>query len=94
MVGQAGVRRNQFRRWMTAEDEWQALQDLKAWAADHPDRTPQQAVRALGLPDMTGVPADPNLRDRTQRRMAYEATAMLSYAEYALNRARRSRPTG
>jgi hypothetical protein len=83
------VSENQFRRWMTDEDEWQALQDLKAWVADHPDCTPEQAVSALGLPDMTGVPADPNLRNRTQRRMAYEATAMLSYADYAIRRIRR-----
>jgi len=72
---------------MTGKEDFQALQDLKAWFAEHPECSdPAAGIRALGLPDMTGVPADPcaRSRSRTLQRMAAEATAMLRHAEYAI----------
>jgi hypothetical protein len=45
------------RRWMTAEDDYQALEALITWYGEHEDCTdPAEGIRALGLPDMTGVP--------------------------------------
>jgi hypothetical protein len=71
--------------WMTPEDDFQALQQLKAWFADHPDCSdPAEGIAALGLPDMTGVPAKVHGRNRTQQRMAAEATSMLRHAGFAI----------
>jgi hypothetical protein len=73
------------RKWMTAEDEFQALLKIKAWYADHPESSdPRAGIAALGLPDMTGVPQDKRARNRTQQRMAAEAVSMLKYAEYVI----------
>jgi hypothetical protein len=75
------------RRRMSDEDEWQALQSLKAWFAEHPQCSdPHEGIRALGLPDMTGVPEDVHARNRTQQRMTAEALAMLGYAGYAIRK--------
>jgi hypothetical protein len=72
-------------RWMTAEDDYQALQALIGWFAEHPACTdPAEGVRALGLPDMTGVPKTRQARTTTQRRMATEAASMLQHAGYAI----------
>jgi len=73
------------RRWMTAEDDYQALQALIAWFNDHEDCIdPGEGIRALGLPDMTGVPPVRQARTTTQRRMAAEAANMLQHAGYAI----------
>jgi hypothetical protein len=70
---------------MTAEDDYQALESLIAWFADHEDCTePAEGIRALGLPDMTGVPENAHARNSTQRRMAAEAANMLQHAGYAI----------
>jgi hypothetical protein len=75
----------QQRRWMTAEDDYQALQALIAWFNDHADCTdPAEGIRALGLPDMTGVPPSRHARNSTQRRMAAEAANMLQHAGFAI----------
>jgi hypothetical protein len=76
---------------MNDHDTWNALQALNAWFADHPDcREPAEGVRALGLPDATGVPADRRAWTSTHRRMAAEAGAMLDYAGYAMRKAART----
>ena len=73
------------RRRFTPDDDWDALEALKAWLAEHPDCTdPHEAVRALGLPDMTGIPDNPKARSSTQRRQAREARDMLQHAMYAI----------
>jgi hypothetical protein len=67
---------------MTPADDWDALQKLKTWFAEHPGSTdPHEGITALGLPDMTGIP---DLATSTQRRMAREATAMLEHARYVI----------
>jgi hypothetical protein len=74
-----------LRRPMTAEDDFQALEAIKGWFADHADCCdPAAGVAALGLPDMAGVPQDPHARNRTQRRMAAEAASMLQHAGFAI----------
>lgn len=75
------------RRWMTDEDDWEALQALVTWFAEHPRcADPAEGIKALGLPDMTGVPADKRARTSTHRRMAAEATSMLQHAGYAIRK--------
>jgi hypothetical protein len=75
-----------WRRPMSPEDDYQALQKLKTWFAEHPGCTvPQEGITALGLPDMTGIPAIRALRTSTQRRMAREAEAMLHHARYVIS---------
>jgi hypothetical protein len=76
-----------WRRPMSAEDDYQALQKLKAWFAKHPESTdPAEGITALALPDMNGVPANRAQRTTsTQRRMAREAQAMLHHGQYAIN---------
>jgi hypothetical protein len=70
---------------MTAEDDFQALQALIGWFAEHQDCTdPFEGIKALGLPDMTGMPQSRQARTSTQRRMAAEASNMLQHAGYAI----------
>lgn len=70
---------------MTAEDDYQALQALIKWYGEHEDCTdPAEGIKALGLPDMTGVPKTRQARTSTQRRMAAEAASMLQHAGYAI----------
>jgi hypothetical protein len=72
---------------MTDEDDWQALQALIRWFADNPDCSDSaEGVRALGLPDMTGLPEDAHARSSTQRRMAAEAMSMIGHAGYAIRK--------
>jgi hypothetical protein len=70
---------------LTAEDDWNALQALKAWFAEHPESTdPAEGVAALGLPDMTGIPSLPAARTSIQKRMAREADDMFHHAQTAI----------
>lgn len=73
------------RRHLTGQDEDKALGDLRAWFRDHPDVTdPGVAVKALGLPGMDGIPADPKKRSRTQWRMYRDAETIRQFAGYAM----------
>jgi hypothetical protein len=72
-------------RRMTADDDWEALQRIKAWLAEHPECTdPEIAVKALGLSVMDGVPADPKARTSAQQHHAKLARDMLQHAAYAI----------
>jgi hypothetical protein len=73
------------RRWLTSEDEDQALADLKEWFREHPEVTdPEAGIKALGLPDMTGIPADPKARTGTHKHMLRDAQTILIFAGYAM----------
>jgi len=75
-----------WRRPMTPADDWNALQELRAWFGEHPGCTdPGEGITALRLPDMTGIPLARGSRTSTQRRMAREADAMLHHARYAIS---------
>ena len=71
-------------RWITDDEWWDVIQDLKKYAAEHPGCTPDEAIAGLKLPDMTGVPADPKARNGTQRRMAAQARDARQHAEYVI----------
>ena len=73
------------RHWLTDEDEIRIIKDLRAWFHDHPGVTdPAEGVKALGLPDMTGVAENVKDRDITQHRIAKEAELVLLHAGYAM----------
>lgn len=76
--------RESGRRWLTDDDMWDVIQVLRAYLTDHPLRTAEEAVKALGLPDMDGVPADPGARSARHRRMARQAREVLHHARYAV----------
>jgi hypothetical protein len=79
------TRRRVRRRWLTGEDEDNAIRDLRAWFREHPNVTdPEAAIKALGLPDMTGVPADPKARTKIHWRMHRDAKLILQHAGYAM----------
>ena len=70
---------------MSDEDQGPVIDALKQWFADHPGSgDPDEAIRGLGLPDMTGIPENPGLRTRGQQRDAAAARDVRQHAEYAL----------
>jgi hypothetical protein len=70
---------------LDGEDPAPVIQALKAWLDAHPEcGDPAEAVRALGLPDMTGIPEDDKLRTSGQRRTAAAARDAMQHAGYAL----------
>ena len=58
---------------------------LRQWLDGHQECTdPAEAVSALGLPDMTGIPEDPCQRTSGEQRRAAAARDALQHAGYAL----------
>jgi hypothetical protein len=70
---------------MSDEVQARVIGSLKKWFAGHPECSdPAEAIAALGLPDMTGIPADPKQRTSGQKRAAALARDIRQHAEYAL----------
>jgi hypothetical protein len=80
----AAARADTRRKWLAGEDMWDVIELLKAYAGDHLGCTAEEAIAALGLPDMTGVPKDPKERSGTQRLMARQSREVRHYAMFVI----------
>jgi hypothetical protein len=71
---------------MSDEDQGPVIDALKAWFAGHPECSDlAEAISALGLPSMDGIPEDRGVRTASQQRAAGAARDVLQHARYALN---------
>jgi hypothetical protein len=70
------------RKWMSEEDNERARLAIQEYVREHCGCTPDEVIKALGLPDMTGIPADRRARTNEHKRRAAEADLMLHYATF------------
>lgn len=70
--------------WPAGDDHREVIDAIKTYVRAHPGCTEDDVIGALGLPDMSGVPADPAARTRAQWKAAGRARDALQHAGYVI----------